>query len=110
MPAIRSYSRSTAHVAALLGKRIKLGRKTRKMTEAQLGERCGISRSTVRAIEAGSLKVEIGLVFEAAYIVGVRLFVDDDTDLTANIQPVDDRLALLPKRVRTRDAQPRDDF
>lgn len=97
-------------MATLLGKRIKLARKSRRMTEAELGERCGISRSTVRAIEAGNLKVEIGLVFEAAYVVGVQLFVDETTELIANIQRIDDRIALLPSRVRKTHSEPRDDF
>ena len=105
----RAYSQLTTNVVRLLGKRIQLGRKARKMTEAEMAERCGISRTTVRAIEAGNLKVEIGLVFEAAYVAGVVLFTDDIVELAANVQRVDDRLALLPMRAR-KTTEVRDDF
>ena len=72
----------------------------RKMTEADFAERVGIARSTLRAIEAGSLKSEIGLVFEAAAIAGVDLFRDDNHNLVPQIARLDDKLALLPRRVR----------
>ncbi len=63
--------------------------------------RAGISRSTLQKIERGDLKCEIGLVFEIANLVGVKLFGDEDsTNLANKINRVDDKLALLPKRVR----------
>ena len=103
-PFARTYSSVTIHAAKLLGKRIQLGRKSRGMTEAELAERCGISRSTVRSIEAGSPKVEIGLFFEAAVVVGVQLYTEEDVELVASIQRIDDRIALLPARVRAKSA------
>jgi transcriptional regulator with XRE-family HTH domain len=61
----------------LLGREIRLARKQRKMTEADLASRIGIARSTLQLIEKGQPKVEIGLAFEAAALLGVPLFVDE---------------------------------
>lgn len=110
MTSPRTYSGQTRHVTPLLGKRVKHARKLRRMTEAELAERIGVSRSTVRAIEQGSPKVEIGLFLEAAVICGVTLFTDNPTELAAQIQRIDDRLCLLPDRVRSERQEVADDF
>lgn len=110
MPGERTYSKHTREVAKLLGKRIQLQRKARRMSETQLAERCGMSRATIRAIEGGSLRVEVGLFFEAAYIVGVQLFTDDPVELAAHIQRIDDRMLLMPSRVRSEKREVIDDF
>jgi hypothetical protein len=56
----------------------------------------------LQKIERGDLKCEIGLVFEIATLVGVRLFGDEvSANLTGHIDRVDDKLALLPRRVRS---------
>lgn len=107
---MRVHSPVSRNAALYLGQQIKLARKTRRMTEAMLAERCGISRSTVRAMERGSLTVQIGLVFEAATIVGVRLFGLDRSELVASNERMDDRIALLPTRIRTEAQVVRDDF
>jgi DNA-binding XRE family transcriptional regulator len=85
-----------------LGKLIRLGRKERKMTEEDLAGRAGISRRTLQKIERGDLKCEIGLVFEVANLVGVKLFGDEESvNLYRNKNRIDAILALLPKRVRS---------
>ncbi len=96
--------------ASVLGKQIWLGRERRKWTEADIAQRMGIARSTLHAIESGSLKSQIGLVFEAAAIAGVDLFRDDDHNLVPQIARLDDKLALLPRRVRVVAAELKDDF
>nr|WP_298273364.1 helix-turn-helix transcriptional regulator [Geobacter sp.] len=84
-----------------MGKLIRLARRERKMTEEDLAGRAGISRRTLQKIERGDLKCEVGLVFEVANLVGVKLFGDEDSaNLSRHIGRVDDKLALLPKRVR----------
>lgn len=71
------------------------------MTEEDLAGRAGISRRTLQKIERGDLKCEIGLVFEVANLVGVNLFGDEgNANISRNISRVEDKLALLPKRVR----------
>lgn len=100
-PRNRTYLRSTRDAAELLGQLIQLGRKDRKMTVEDLSGRAGISRKTLQKIERGDPKCEIGLVFETACLVGVRLFGDGKHEsLGDNIDRLEDKLALLPKRIR----------
>jgi len=97
-PVNRTYLRPTRDAAELFGKLIRLGRRERKMTEEDLAGRAGIARRTLQKIERGDLKCEIGLVFEVANLVGVKLFEDEGTtDISRNISRVEDRLALIPQ-------------
>lgn len=106
----RTYSRVTRDVLTLLGGLIRLGRKQRKMSEADLAARVGIARSTLQLIERGHTKVEIGLVFEAATLVGVPLFLDEPSRLASEQSRIDDKLALLPQSVRAPRSKVKDDF
>ena len=65
-----------------------------------LAERVGVTYPTMKRIEQGDLGVSIGLVFEAASIVGVPLFDADPSRRALEARHVEDRLALLPQRVR----------
>lgn len=95
----RTYARYTLEGLALLGKMIRHGRKQRKMTEHELADRLGVARSTLQRMEKGDPKVEIGLMFEAAALVGVRLFDSDERGVAALSDRMDDRIAVLPKHV-----------
>ena len=100
-PKNRTYLRPTRDAAELLGKLIQLGRKDRKMTVEDLSGRAGISRKTLQKIERGDPKCEIGLVFETAYLVGVKLFgYEGHENIRYSIDRVEDKLALLPKQIR----------
>lgn len=78
------------------------------MTAAEAAERAGISRTTLSKIESGEMGSEIGLVFEVAAIVGVRLFGTEDPAPISDL--VSGRLALLPRRVHPDKAKVIDDF
>ena len=106
----RPYSRVTREALTMMGGLIRLARKQRKMSEADLAARAGIARSTLQLIEKGHPKVEIGLVFEAATLVGVPLFVDEPSRLAPEISRVNDKLALLPQSVRRPRSEVKDDF
>lgn len=106
----RVYSRPTIEALAVLGAQIRLGRKQRKMSVADLAARIGVARSTVQLIEKGSPKSEIGLAFEAAHIVGVTLFEAEPSRLRAHISRLEDKLALLPQSTRRPRAEVKDDF
>jgi DNA-binding XRE family transcriptional regulator len=101
-PQKRTYFHVTRDVTELLGKLIRLGRRERKMTEEDLAGRAGISRRTLQKIERGDLKCEIGLFFEVATLVGVKLFgIEDSAAVAMHIDRIDDKLALLPQRIRS---------
>ena len=80
------------------------------MTEAELAVRVGVARSTLQLIEKGDPKVEIGLVFEAATLVGVGLFEPQATTLAPQIDRVSDKIALLPHSIRRPKKAVKDDF
>ncbi|HMJ76704.1 MAG TPA: helix-turn-helix transcriptional regulator [Iamia sp.] len=94
--------------AVLLGRHVRLGRKDRGWTVAELAERVGVTETTLRKVERGDPTVALGTALEAAALVGVPLF-EDEAHLERNRRQVDDRLALLPARVRRRTARD-DDF
>jgi transcriptional regulator with XRE-family HTH domain len=105
-----TYSRFTRQAVALLGKQIKIARKERKMTSQDLADRAGISRGLLQRIEKGNLKCQIGAVFEAATLVGIKLFDADEISLPIRIRQADDKIALLPKHIHTGKKVVDDDF
>ena len=107
---IRAYSRLNRDAVKLMGQQIKLGRKSRRMTEKELATRAGIARSTLQRIEGGDPLVEVGLVFEVAILAGVTLFVPGATTLAPQLERMHDKLMLLPKAVRRRQQGFDDDF
>ncbi len=109
-PNTRTYSRYTRDASILFGKLIHAARKERKLTAQELADRAGISRGLLQRIEKGDLKCEIGAAFEVATIVGVKLFDADETTLTTHLRQTDDKLALLPKRIKSKKKALRDDF
>jgi len=100
-PIARSYSRYAREAVALLGQLIRTGRLERKMSVAELASRVGISRDMMQRIEQGDPRCTIGLVFEAASIVGVPLFEEDRGRLTTRVAEQGEKLRLMPKSIRT---------
>jgi len=94
----------------MLGKLIRVGRTERRLTAQELSDRAGISRTTLSSIEKGAPGPEIGIVFEVASIVGVRLFDYDERTLQMHNNHLDENLALLPKSVRQSVKEVDDDF
>lgn len=106
----RAYSRYSREAAALMGKMIRLYRTERKFTTQDLADRAGISRVTLQKIEKGDMKCEIGLVFEVATLVGIRLFETDSMSIGSLEERVEDKIALLPKSIRKSKRPVSDDF
>jgi transcriptional regulator with XRE-family HTH domain len=99
----RAYSRFTREAASLLGREIEKARKERRWSASDFADRVGISRVTLKKLERGDLKCELGIVFEAATLAGVKLFGADPEvrgALSADLDRVGDKLALLPKRIQ----------
>lgn len=109
-PARRPQSRYALDALALLGQLIRRARIERKIAVNGLAERAGLSRGLVRRIEGGDPGCAIGAVFEAAAIVGVRLFDADQAALTGAIRASAATLTLLPKAVRASKIEAKDDF
>lgn len=111
MPRNRSYSRVTRDALLVLGKLIRVSRTERGLTAQELADRAGISRTTLFNIEKGSPGPEIGIVFEVASIVGIRLFDHDERNtLKARMTYLDEKQTLLPKSVRRSVKDVDDDF
>lgn len=106
----RTYARYTIESVELLGKMIRYRRKQRKMTEMELAERLGIARSTVQRVEKGDPRVEIGIMFEAAALVGVELFSADEKGIKELSGRIEDRIAVLPRHVYKAGKKVIDDF
>jgi transcriptional regulator with XRE-family HTH domain len=110
MPAVHSYSPPALDAVRILGLEIARARRARRWAAAELAERAGVSRHTVRAAEHGAPSVAIGTVFELATLVGIELLGVDRADLPALLERGRDRLALLPSRVRQPTTPVKDEF
>lgn len=99
MTKTRPYSKYTMAAVTLLGKQIQLGRKQRRWSENELAERAGIARATLQRIEKGDMACAIGLTFEVATLVGIKLFDADSETLRGQVVEAEERIALLPKHV-----------
>lgn len=110
MTQARPFSRYTTAAVKLLGKQIHLGRKQRRWSERELAERAGIARATLQRIEKGDMACTIGLVFEVATLVGIKLFDADNDMLRDRIIAADEHIALLPKRIHPIKKTVDDDF
>ena len=107
---IRTYSTLALEAARLLGRQIRLARKQRKWSQSELAARAGISRYTVQKIERGDMTCALGLVFEAASLVGIDLFEAQASPLDRRVHDIDGRIALLPKSTHKQRKIVNDDF
>ena len=106
----RTYSKYALEATTLLAEQIKLGRKQRKWSEKNLSERAGISRATLQKIENGDMNCALGLYFEVAALVGLNLFEQDNFPLSRQVEQTKDKVALLPKRIKSKTKVVDDDF
>jgi len=75
-----------------MGENIKLARKRRKMTTAQVAERANIARSTLYLIEAGNPGVSFGAYFNVLRVLGLQndlLKVAADDELGRKLQDME---------------------
>lgn len=105
-----TYSPQTSDAARTFGMEIARARRKRRWTMADLSSRAGISPSTLTRVEHGDPTVAIGIVFEVATLLGIRLFGADRSELAGLVRRAEERLALLPSRVRISEEPINDDF
>jgi transcriptional regulator with XRE-family HTH domain len=67
-------SRASADALRLLGDQIKLARKAKGWSVADVAARLDVGMSTVTKIESGAPTVSVGTVFNAAFLLGVNVF------------------------------------
>lgn len=96
--------------ARLLGTRLRLARKRRRLTLRELAAKAGIAYDTARAAEGGRIQTGIGAYLALAWALGL------DNAFSEVLKPEDDRvggtleMANLPERVRRSKSRPDDDF
>lgn len=100
----------TSTAIKTLGSLINVARRQQGMPQAELAERLGVTRQTVRAIEKGSHKVAIGTVYEAAHILSIPLMTLDKGNLPQWQAALANFDSLLPERVTTKHNEIDDDF
>jgi transcriptional regulator with XRE-family HTH domain len=99
----RTYSPYTLDALQLLGEQIRLGRRERRWTQAELAERVGISARTLNRVEHGDPRVTLGTAFELATLTGVLLFQPDRERLSMDLDRTRGRSTILPERIRRPD-------
>ena len=104
------HRRYPADALRLLAELIKRHRIEHRMTMQQLADRLEVSSKFVQRIEAADPGCAIGKVFEAAAIVGIRLFDIDEVTMAARISETKAALELLPRSVRMSGRPVKDDF
>ena len=104
-----SFSTRTIEIVRLLGLEIARARRARRWSQEELAERAGISAGTLRSVERGSPSATIGIAFEVASLVGIDLLGASPDELPARVARSQDRLELLPSRVRARASDELDD-
>lgn len=109
-PVSRPFSKYSLDALALLGQLVREARLGKSMTTTDLASRAGISRALLQRIERGDPGCSIGVVFEVAAICGVPLFDQEQRQLTTYLALHREKMALLPKAVRTSAKGVKDDF
>jgi DNA-binding XRE family transcriptional regulator len=105
-----ALSTHTTILLETLGAMIKAARIERHMSQAELGERVGVSRYTISFLEKGNPNVAIGTVFEAATVVGIPLMGNDPRQLTKVSQSNANLVQILPSKGVNKKVELDDDF
>lgn len=106
----RPISPYAKEACELLGSLIQESRIQKGMTIAEMAERAGVSRGLVARVEAGDLGCSIGVVFEMAALLKIELFGLDPRNLSSHLAMKQDKIKLLPQRVRKAKEAVYDDF
>lgn len=106
----KTYSAYTQDAMKLFANTIRAERKAKKITEQELADRTGLSRSLIKRLEKGDMSCAIGSVFEAAHVLGIPLFDLGSSQLRSANNQVEERLTLLPKSIRKKTKVINDDF
>lgn len=106
----RHHLRATRSATRVLGTQLAAARRRSGQTAADVAERVGITRQTLRRVEQGDPSVAIGIVFDVATVLGVPLFGATETELAELAARGERELALLPSRIDVSPPEVDDDF
>lgn len=106
----RTYSSRTLQSIKIFALQIQAARKQQGWSEAELAERAGTTRPTIRQIEKGNPATSLGLYFEVATLLGIPLYDADSQKLTGIQNNLELQIALLPKRIDKDRGEVFDDF
>ena len=109
-PLSRAYSQYSLSALELLGRLVREARLSKSMTTTELASRAGISRALLQRIEKGDPGCSIGAVFEVAAICGVPLFDLEQRQLSNQLLLHREKMALIPKTLRSSLGEVKDDF
>lgn len=107
---VRKILPATRDALTVLGAQVAAARRELGWTAVELAERLGVSPPLVSRIESGHPSVQVGTMFDAAVLCGVRLFAADPAELSRLVEAERNRVALLPRRVRQDRVELSDDF
>lgn len=107
---IRVYSTYCLDALRLLGSIIRETRIKNHYSQQEISDRAGISRALLQRIEKGNPKCEVGVVFEVATILGVKLFSMDESELQEKLDIQTQKLLLIPQKSRKPKISYNDDF
>lgn len=96
----RELAPVTQEALGLLAARVSVARRERRMRAFELAERVGVSPATIRKVERGDPSVALGIAFEVATTLGIRLWHDDADRRACEKEYLATRLSLLPETVR----------
>lgn len=110
MKTISSTSPLAKEALKLFSNLLEKNRRIKKISQAELAERCGVSRSTIQNLLKGDSAVAIGTYFEVAVILGVSLFSENKNRVYELAKESQEILSLLPAHIHTSKESLRDDF
>ncbi len=106
----RTNLRATTEAVTILGQQLAIARREHRRTAADVAERAGVDRKTLRRIERGDPEVGIGLYVEVANVLAVPLFGRTGRDLAELVARGERDLAMFPARIRPATVEVDDDF
>jgi len=86
--------------AARIGANIRLARKRRGITQAEMAERMFVTRKTLSRLEQGEVSASIGVLLSALWVLGLERDIMGVADPAKDAVGLQRERALLPKRVR----------
>ena len=101
---------AVGQAARELGRRLKLARVRRRLSQRELASRAGVSYVTMRAIEAGNLLTGLGAYLAAIWALGLERELAKLLDPDSDIEGKQLELSRTPRRARAKKGSAGADF